>query len=123
MLLYTSLKKDMFGIIDQTLQRFPLTYVDGWTSSVFSRRDQLLMTLMKLKLNPPMLDLADRFCTSKATVHNIVITHIFALHEIFFAGMIEGKIPSLLKCKSSMPASFGDFNCCQIIDASQLWGL
>ncbi|XP_069103467.1 uncharacterized protein [Argopecten irradians] len=69
MLMYTSLKADMFAVIDTTLQRFPLTYVDGWTPATFSRTDQLLMTMMKLKLNPPLLDIAERFCTSKATVH------------------------------------------------------
>ena len=88
MLLYTTLKPDMFNIIDETLQRFPLNYVDGWTPGSISRRNQLLMTLMKLKLNSPILDIAERFCTSTATVHNIVITRIFALHEVFFEGMI-----------------------------------
>lgn len=119
--MYTSLTSDMFDTIDATIQRFPLTYVDGWTPTAFSRRDQLLMTMMKLKLNCPFLDLAERFCTSKTTVHNIIMTHIYALHEVFFEGMIEGKIPSLLKCKSAMPASFGDFNCCRIvIDATEV---
>ncbi|XP_062592015.1 uncharacterized protein LOC134253508 [Saccostrea cucullata] len=79
------------------------------------------MTLMKLKLNSPNLDLAERFSTSKTTVQNIVVTHIFALHEVFFEGMIENNIPSLLKCKSSMPTSFGDFNCCRlVIDATEV---
>lgn len=121
MLMYTSLKPQMFRIIDSTLQRFPLVYVDGWTPSAFSRTDQLFMTLMKLKLNCPFLDLAERFCTSKATIHNIIITHVFALHEVFFEGMMENNIPSLLKCKASMPASFGDFNCCRlVIDATEV---
>ena len=76
---------------------------------------------MKLKLNSPILDIAERFSTSTATVHNIVITHIFALHEVFFEGMIHSKMPSLLKCKSSMPASFGNFSCCRlVIDATEV---
>ena len=33
---------------------------------------------MKLKLNSPILGIAERFYTSTATVHNIVITHIFS---------------------------------------------
>ncbi|XP_048777675.2 uncharacterized protein LOC125681560 [Ostrea edulis] len=121
MMMYTSLKPEIFSIIDTTLQRFPLVYVDGWTPSAFSRSDQLFMTLMKLKLNCPLLDLAERFCTSKATVHNIFITHVFALHEVFFVGMMENNMPSLLKCKSSMPSSFGDFSCCRlVIDATEV---
>uniref|UniRef100_A0A8W8MG00 DDE Tnp4 domain-containing protein n=1 Tax=Magallana gigas TaxID=29159 RepID=A0A8W8MG00_MAGGI len=121
MLMYPSLKPQMFRIIDSTLQRFPLVYVDSWTPSAFSRTDQLFMTLMKLKLNCPFLDLAERFCTSKATIHNIIITHVFALHEVFFEGMMENNILSLLKCKASMPAIFGDFNCCRlVIDATEV---
>ncbi|XP_062616136.1 uncharacterized protein LOC134277853 [Saccostrea cucullata] len=53
MLMYTSLKADMFRVVDSTIQRFPLTYVNNWTPAVISRTDQLLMTLMKLKLNSP----------------------------------------------------------------------
>ena len=121
MLMYTSLTSKMFRIIDSTLQRFHLVHVDGWSPSTFTRSDQLFMTLMKLKLNSPFLDLAERFGISKATVHNIIITHIFALHEVFFEGIMENKIPSLIKCKSSMPSSFGDFNCCCIVfDATEV---
>ena len=100
--------------INSTLQRFPLFNVDGWSPSIFTRSDQLFMTLINLKLNSLFLDLAERFCTSKATVH-IKISNIFALHEVFFEGMIESYIPSLIKCKSSMPSSFGDFNCCGLL--------
>ncbi|KAK7939878.1 hypothetical protein WMY93_003204 [Mugilogobius chulae] len=121
MLMYTSLKSDMFDVIDATLKRFELSYVDGWIPGAISRRDQLFITLIKLKMNSPLLDLAERFCTSKATIHNIIVTHIFTLHEVFFEGMMAGKIPSLLKCKSSMPATFGDFNCCRlVIDATEV---
>ena len=121
MLIYTSLKPKMFRIIDATLQRFPLVYVDGWSPSIFTRSDQLFMTLIKLKLNSPFLDLAERFCTSNATVHNIIITNIFALHEVFFEGMMENNIPALIKCKSSMLSSFGYFSCCRlVIDATEV---
>ena len=54
---------------------------------------------MKLKFHSPILDIAELFCTSAVTVHNIVITHIFALHEVGFEGMIDNKMPSLLKAK------------------------
>lgn len=80
MLMYTSLKADMFKVLDSTIQRFPLTYINNWNPGTISRTDQLLMTLMKLKLNCLHLDLAERFNISKTTVQNIVINHIFALH-------------------------------------------
>lgn len=121
MLMYTSLKHDVFQIIDEYLQRFNVKYVDGWTPSFLSKSDQLLMTLIKLNMNPPLLDLAERFCTTTTTVNNIVTTYIFLMHEVLYEGHIEGKIPSLVKCKSSMPASFGDFSCCRlVIDATEI---
>jgi hypothetical protein len=121
MLMYTSLKPDMFSILDDLIQRFDLTYTEKWNPGAISRTDQLFMTLMKFRLNCPFLDLAECFDISKTYVHNIIVTHIFALHEIMFQGMIENNIPSLLKCKSSMPTSFGDFSCCRIvIDATEI---
>ena len=93
----------MFLIIDKTLQRFPLSYVQEWTPTFLHRTDQRFMT--QLTMNPPVLDLPERFNTRLATVYNIIITHIFALHEIFYEGMIEGQILSLLKCKGSRHAS------------------
>lgn len=121
MLMYTSLKPDVFGALDQLLQRFRLSYVDGWSPSSMSRTDQLLLTIMKLKMDPPLLDLAERFNTSQSTVNNIFITHVYALHEIVYVGMVQNKIPSLLKCKASMPASFGDFSSCRlVIDATEV---
>ena len=81
-------KPQLSHIIDSTLERFPLVYVDGWSPSTFTRSDQLFMTLINLKLNSLFLDLAERFCTSKATVH-IIITNIFALHEVFLRGWLK----------------------------------
>ena len=121
MLMYTSLRADVFLIIDETLQRFELTYVDGWNPSAVSRRDQLFITLMKLKLNSLLLDLAECFCVSKTAIHNIIVSTIFALHKVFVEGMMANKIPSLLKCKYSMPVCFGDFSCCRlVIDATEI---
>ena len=118
MLMYTSLKADVFSALDELLQRFPLNYVDKWTPTM-CRTDQLLLTLMKL--NPPLLDLAESFTISQSTVNNIFVTHVYAMHEILYVGMIDNNMPSLLKCKSSMPASFGDFSSCRIvIDATEI---
>jgi hypothetical protein len=119
MLMYTSLKLDVFNIIDAYLQRFDISYIDGWTPQNISRTDQLLLTLMKIKMNLPVLDLAERFNTSTASVNNIFISYIYALHETLYEGLIH--IPSLLKCKACMPASFGDFSSCRlVIDATEI---
>lgn len=87
MLLYTSFTYDIFQIIVATFQRFePLNYYSGWNVTNVGLEDQVLITLMKLRLNLRDLDLADRFSTRRATISNIVNTIICALHEIFLLG-------------------------------------
>lgn len=69
MLLYTSFTYDIFKIFVATLQRFePLNYYSGWNVTNMSLEDQVLITLMTLRLNLRDLDLADWFSTSKATI-------------------------------------------------------
>lgn len=121
MLMYTSLRPDMFRTIDDLMHRFQIKYIDGWTPSFIPLSDQLLMTFMKLTMNTPFLDLAERFNTSAASVNNIVTSQMCALHEVLYEGLIENNIPSLQKCKGSMPTSFGDFSSCRIVlDATEI---
>jgi hypothetical protein len=47
--------------------------------------DQLLLTLMKPRLNAPHLDVAQKFFMSQATVSNIFLTYIHAIHEMCFS--------------------------------------
>ena len=111
MLLYTSFPYDIFEIVVATVQRFqPLNYQAGWNVTSVSLEDQVLIALMKLRLNLRDLDLADRFCVSRGTISNIINTIICALHEIFYKGiMVRLGMPSQVKCKGSMPKSFEDF--------------
>lgn len=119
--MYTSLRPDMFHAIDEMMQRFQVKYIDGWRPSFISLTDQLLMTLMKITMNTPLLDLAERFNTSASSVNNIVTSQICAMHEVLYEGLIESRIPSLQKCKGSMPTSFGDFSSCRIVlDATEI---
>ncbi|XP_052691592.1 uncharacterized protein LOC128169504 [Crassostrea angulata] len=111
----------MFHAIDEMMQRFQVKYIDGWRPSFISLTDQLLMTLMKITMNTPLLDLAERFNTSASSVNNIVTSQICAMHEVLYEGLIESRIPSLQKCKGSMPTSFGDFSSCRIVlDATEI---
>lgn len=111
----------MFHAIDEMMQRFQVKYIDGWRPSFISLTDQLLMTLMKITMNTPLLDLAERFNTSASSVNNIATSQICAMHEILYEGLIESRIPSLQKCKGSMPTSFGDFSSCRIVlDATEI---
>ncbi|XP_022305945.2 uncharacterized protein LOC111112617 [Crassostrea virginica] len=123
MLLYTSFPSEMFNVLVALLERMgPFNYYNGWTVQGFSTSDQLLMTLMKLRLNLRDLDLAERFDTSKSTVSNIFNTYIAALHEILFEGVMKTVgIPSQLKCKGSMPKSFEEFSSARIaMDATEI---
>ena len=108
-------------IVDQLLQRCTLKYLHGWEPRTIKRQNQLFLTLMKLKLNTPHLDLAERFKTSTTTATNIVMTHIVALHDILTGITKQVGIPSVRKCRTSRPVSFGDFtNCRLIIDATEI---
>lgn len=90
MLLYASFFADTFRILENLVERMgPFNYYGGWTVVNFSVSDQLLMTLMKLRLNCRDLDLAERFNTSRATVSNIINTFVHALHEILFEGVMK----------------------------------
>ena len=123
MLLYTSFPADVFFILVAMLQRMlPFNYYAGWTVTCFSIEDQLLITLMKLRLNCKDLDLAVRFNTSRATISNIINTYICVLHEILHEGVLKAVgIPSQLKCKGSMPKSFEDFSSARVaMDATEI---
>ena len=123
MLLYTSFPADVFQVLVDVLKHVgPLNYYATWRVSSISLEDQLLMTLMKLRLNTRDLDLAFRFDVSRATVSNVVHTFIHALHEILFDGIHTALgIPSQLKCKGSMPKSFEDFATARVaIDATEI---
>ncbi|XP_062573467.1 uncharacterized protein LOC134235352 [Saccostrea cucullata] len=123
MLLYTSFPAEVFNILAKLMERMgPFTYYAGWSVKGFSVADQLLVTLMKLRLNCRDLDLADRFGTSRATISNIINTYVCALHETLFEGVMKAVgIPSQVKCQGSMPRSFEDFSGARIaMDATEV---
>lgn len=121
MLLYTSIPYDVFQILVSSMKRFDLKYYYNWKVLSFSLEDQLLITLMKLRLNLRDLDLAQRFGTGRTTIANIVKTVICALHELLFVGSMDIRIPSQAKCKTSLPKSFEDFVSARIVmDATEI---
>ena len=85
---YTSLPTAAeFDAIVSVIQRFSLTYYMGWKVEALDTEDQLLVTLMKLRLNLPLFDLAYRFKISDTTVQNIFLTLVDTIHHIFLQGM------------------------------------
>ena len=115
MLLYTSLDIDTFQILVDFLSRFTINYIAGWRVTSLSSADQLLMTLMKLRLNLRDLDLADRFNISRTTVSNVTRTYIHVLHETLVVGIMHHAMPSQSKCRGSMPKSFKEFTSARMI--------
>ena len=96
-MLYTSLQYSVFNILVKLLERFQsFNYYAGWKVANIPLCDQLLMMLMKLKLNCRDLDLAERFCVRKTTVSNVVKTLISVLHEILFVAVMS-QMPSQVK--------------------------
>ena len=92
---YTGLDQSAFNIMVQMIERFqPLRYWSGKTVNSISSSDQLLMFLMKVKLDLPYFDLARRYAVSKTTIQNIFLTYLHVVHEIFFVGCLD-QLPSL----------------------------
>ncbi|KAK4885743.1 hypothetical protein RN001_002014 [Aquatica leii] len=64
-------------MLSRLLLRFKLTYYCGWKVDILSHVDQLFCTLVKLRLNLHLFDLAYRFKVSDTTIQNIVITYLY----------------------------------------------
>jgi len=85
---YTGLEKKTFETVIGVVERFsPLNYWSGKPVTSICREDQLLIFLMRLKLDLPYFDLARRYTVSQTTIQNIVMTFMHTLHEIFFEGI------------------------------------
>ncbi|XP_056144593.1 uncharacterized protein LOC130124497 [Lampris incognitus] len=108
-------------VLEALLSKFELQYHSNWTVQSMPLVDQLLLTLMKLKLNSGHEDLATRFNCSTATVTNIFITIVSALYDILYVGMLENNIPSIEKNQASLPECFRPFpNCRIVLDCTEL---
>lgn len=106
--------KYLFESVFTLFDNIKLNYILGWSVGNISRKDQFLITLMKLRLNLLHADLACRFNCSSTTISNIVNTWILALHEILFCQLMEN-IPSRNKNRCCMPACFSTFTNCRIV--------
>lgn len=112
--------KAVFDILFETMSKIKFNYNQGWVVEKIPPKDQLLMTLMKLKLNLRYFDLAQRFGCSISTVCNIVRTWVLALHEIIFVQLMS-KIPSRKKNRNCLPLAFASFEDCRaVLDATEM---
>ena len=121
MLMYASLCINVFSILASVLQRFNLNCYCGWKIRSLSLEDQLLITLMKLRINLKYLDLAERFNISRSAGGNIIYTFVHVLHKLLFEGILVQGIPSQLKCQGCLPKSFKEFVTTRaVIDVTEL---
>jgi len=112
---YTGIDRSVFQVIVSTIEKFsPLNMWSGFPVKSICLEDQLLILLLRLRLDLPYFDLASRYSVSETTIKNIVMTYLYAMHEIFFVGMM-GELPSQEKNKYCLPGSFGDITNCRII--------
>ncbi|NP_001373707.1 uncharacterized protein LOC798124 [Danio rerio] len=107
--------------LEALLNKFELQHHSDWTVKCMPLIDQLLMTLMKLRLNCGHTDLATRFNCSTATVTNICTTIVSTLYEILYVGFLEGNIPSKEENQTSLPDCFRPFpNCRLVLDCTEV---
>jgi len=117
---YTGLNEEMFEIIVTLCSNVTFSYYLGWNVTCFSLNDQILMTLIKLRLNLGHKDIAFRFNTSSSTVSNVILTFIIVLHKILFKSLMD-KVPSQHKNQLCLPNCFQSFqNCRMIIDCTEV---
>ena len=118
-LLYTGLPKStIFETLFKLIENIEIKWYLKWGIKKLNKIDQLLLTLMKLRLNCPHLDLAQRFDISQAAVTNIVITYVHLIYEVLYQQFME-VIPSRQKNKSCLPTSFSNFtNCRAVLDCT-----
>ena len=83
-----------------------------WNQLTF--KDQIFITLMKLRQNYTNLHLANLFSCSVGTISNIVTTFIYVLHAILFRDIMRD-IPSRHKNSLCVPSPFAQFTSCRIV--------
>ena len=109
--MYTGLPTaDTFFMILNLISKYKINYSRGWRCTSISGSDQLLLCLMKLRMNCPFLDLGVRFGISSSTASNIFGTYLNLLYDILFIGMWNNQIPPT-EC---LPY-FKEFPSCRII--------
>nr|XP_042902788.1 uncharacterized protein LOC107444196 [Parasteatoda tepidariorum] len=116
---YTGLpNKEIFNIIFSNCDKVLDKYYEEWNVTCLDRKDQLLVTLMKLKLNPTHTDLGVRFQVSEGTITNVFLTWLYCLHEVLY-NCLMAIVPTQVKNELCLPSCFMNFrNCRMVIDCT-----
>lgn len=112
--------KDLFLCLSGLFENIDLNYFNGWNVTTLSKTDQMLLTLVKLKLNLMFDDLAFRFGISRTTASNIFKTWLYVFHEVLFLEFMK-EVPSREKNSTCLPSAFSSFtNCRMVIDCTEI---
>ena len=111
---YTGIEKSIFTVMVETVDQFSLNYWSGKPVKSITPEDQLLIFLIRLRLDLPYFDIAKRYSVSQTTIQNSVMTYLHTIHEIFFIGAMK-ELPSQEKNKCAMPIAFESITNCRII--------
>ncbi|KAF2905848.1 hypothetical protein ILUMI_00330 [Ignelater luminosus] len=112
---YTGLPtRNIFDSLYCLIENININYYPKWKVEKIDRRDQLLMTFMKLRQSYFHTDLGYRFQVSEATVTNVVVKFIHLLYEVLYVTLMKS-VPKRSKNKSCLPNCAGTFTNCRII--------
>ena len=100
--------------------RFEINYYLGWKVEQIEPREQLFITLRKLRANTLQETLAWEYSVSPTTIRNIIMTWLHVLWEILFKGFMD-KMPSRQKNEKCLPEAFNSFKNCRVtIDCTEI---
>ncbi|CAH1965272.1 unnamed protein product [Acanthoscelides obtectus] len=120
--MYTGIPtSELFIVRFELMNDIQIKYYAGWNVQLIPNVDQLLITLMKLRLNLPHEYLSIRFNCSTATVTNIIMTWIYTLDEVIFVHLMK-TIPSRQINQACLPAAFTNYKNSRIIlDSTEIY--
>jgi len=111
---YTGLQIQVFEVIVKLCSLIKFDYYDNKRVVMLSFKDQIFLTLCKLRTNFAYSDLGWRFGISATTAFRICNTFLPVLHKVVFQSIMD-KVPSRKKNETSLPLSFASFTSCRII--------
>jgi len=117
----TGITVETFDSLCQILRRKPIMYESGWKVKTVSFEDQVLVFLLKMRLNLTFDFLSILFQKNRGTITNVFYTFLYSFYYTFYQDVMD-VIPSLNKVRPSCPDSFKNFsNCRTVIDCDEFF--
>lgn len=113
---------EVFEVLHSVFVNVKIYYFLNWEviEEKISKKNQMVIALMKLKLNPTNFELATWFGCSEQTIRNVFMTWLHVLHKFLFLECMKDVPPREMNLLS-LPACFASFpNCRMIIDCTEI---